>query len=229
MSRNGNKISKNLIYVVAFILITLISLGYKLVLSGTFDGLLSSKSEEGPVTIRSEEETEPAGSSATEEPAMSSCSQASVSVYICGEVNEPGVYEIASGSIINDVVMMAGGFTDRAAEENINLVYIIDFNLSIYIPGEDEDYESNNIIRDDGQTVWGAAVDNNPGTEGNSLININTASADQLMTLPGIGEVTANAIVEYRQTNTFSRIEDIMNVSGIGEAKFNSIRDLICV
>lgn len=228
MNRNGNKISKNLIYVVAFILITLISLGYKLVLSGTFDGLLSSKSEEGPVTIRSEE-TVPAGSSVTEEPAETSCSQSPVSVYICGEVNEPGVYEIEQGSIINDVVVLAGGFTDRAAEERINLVYVIDSNLSIYIPGEDEDYESNNIIRDDGQTVWGADVNYNPGSEDNSLININTASADQLMTLPGIGEVTANAIVEYRQTNTFTRIEDIMNVSGIGEAKFNSIRDLICV
>lgn len=228
MNRNGNKISKNLIYAVAFILITLISLGYKLVLSGTFDGLLSSKSEEDPVTIRSEE-TIPAGSSVTEEPVETSCTLSSVSVYICGEVNEPGVYEILPRSIINDVVTMAGGFTDRAAEERINLVYIIDSNLSIYIPGEDEDYESNNIIRDEGQTVWGANANDSAGQDGSGLININTASVDQLMTLPGIGEVTANAIVEYRQSNSFSRIEDIMNVSGIGEAKFNSIRDLICV
>ena len=229
--RDGNKIGKNLIYVVAFILITLISLGYKLFLSGTTDGLLSSKNEEDPVTIRSEETvTSEASLEEASSEVETSCAPHYVSVYICGEVNNPGVYEIASGSIINDVVLMAGGLTDNAASERINLVYIIESNISIYIPGEGENYGSNEIIRAEDQTMWGeyaVSVDGSSGT--NALININTASADELMSLPGIGEVTASAIIEYRNTASFTRIEDIMNVQGIGEAKFNGIRDLICV
>lgn len=231
--RDGNKIGKNLIYVVAFILITLISLGYKLFLSGTTDGLLSSKNEEDPVTIRSEETvTSEASLEEASSEVETSCAPHYVSVYICGEVNNPGVYEIASGSIINDVVLMAGGLTDNAASERINLVYIIESNISIYIPGEDEVYEQSEIIRSDGETIWGQGQSQSGLDEGSSLgtaVNINTATLDQLMTLPGIGQVTAQAIIDYREITPFTTIDDIMNVSGIGEAKFNRIREFICV
>ena len=84
------------------------------------------------------------------------------------------------------------------------------------------------IIRDEDQLIWGSGIDGG-STGSTDLVNINTASREQIMTLPGIGEVTADAIIEYREQNPFERIEDIMNVQGIGEAKFNSIRDLICV
>ena len=79
------------------------------------------------------------------------------------------------------------------------------------------------------QRVWGSSADTDPGESSGGLVNINTATLEQLMTLPGIGEVTASAIIEYREQAYFERVEDIMNVTGIGEAKFNGIRDLICV
>ena len=231
MDKNiGNKISQNLVYVIAFVLITVISLFYKLFLTGTFDGILSNGNEDDPVIVRSQEtETSEAYSTAlSAESDTVSETSSFVSVYICGEVNEPGVYEVPAGSIVNDVLIQAGGFTSEAATDRINLVYIIESNVSIYIPSVDEDYSQGEIIRPDGQTIWGESS-SEASSVSTGLVNINTASREQLMTLPGIGEVTADAIIEYRQANSFERIEDIMNVTGIGEAKFNSIRELICV
>lgn len=201
------KYNKNLIYTVAFVLITLLSLFYKTVLTGTIDK---------PITIETSVmetwEYEADSSNITE------TSEELISVYICGEVINPGVYEVSRGAIVNDVVNIAGGLTSDAARNRINLVYIIESNISIYIPSENEDYTS--------EIVWGNSSSENSSS---SLININSGSIDALMSLPGIGQSTANAIIEYRQSNPFTRIEDIMNVPGIGEAKFNAIKDLICV
>lgn len=219
---NNLKINKGFVYAAAFILITLISLCYKLFLSGTFDGYLSNADDAEPSVIKSDE-TEPYYETTLTEDTHRDM----VSVYICGEVNNPGVYEIESGSIINDVLIMAGGFTADASVNRIDLVYIIDSNISIYIPSVYEEDEESGIIRDEDQIIWGAEAEDD--SVNGALININTASREQIMTLPGIGEVTADAIIEYREQTPFERVEDIMNVSGIGEAKFDSIRDLICV
>lgn len=233
--KDGNKINSNLIYVVSFILITLISLGYKLFLSGTTEGLLSSKDDDDLVIERADDTEASVAYELTESYETSpevTPEPSTVSVYICGEVNSPGVYEVTAGSIINDVVQEAGGFTDQAASERLNLVYVIDSNISIYIPGEDEVYEQSEIIRSDGETIWGQGQSQSGQDEGSSLgtaVNINTATLDQLMTLPGIGQVTAQAIIDYREITPFTTIDDIMNVSGIGEAKFNRIREFICV
>jgi len=231
-SKIGSKISKNLIYTVAFVLVSLISLFYKLFLSGTFDNIVIFKNEDDAVVVMTEQtclESSGSCASITQTSYETEQTQELLDVYICGQVVNPGVYEIASGSIVNDVVILAGGFTENAATERINLVYTIDHNVSIYIPGEDEIYEDNEIIRASGQTLWGDGSSSQQQDGSSFPVNINDASVQQLMTLPGIGEITANAIVEYREQTPFERIEDIMNVSGIGEAKFNSIRDLICV
>lgn len=214
---NNLKISKGLVYAAAFVLITLISLFYKLFLSGTFDGNAE------PEVIKADETETVYEIIQTED-----THRDTVSVYICGEVNSPGVYELEAGSIINDAVIMAGGFTSEASVNRIDLVCIIDSNLSVYIPSVNEEDDDSEIIRDEDQLIWGSGIDGG-STGSTDLVNINTASREQIMTLPGIGEVTADAIIEYREQNPFERIEDIMNVQGIGEAKFNSIRDLICV
>ena len=215
----GNKLSRNMVYIAAFVLVSLISLVYKLYLSGTFDGAFSPDTGNAGITVvteQSSEETSIATDDTLEE---------YISVYICGEVVTPGVYEVPRGDIVNDVVNLAGGFTENAASDRVDLVSILDRNVSLYIPREGEAY-ADGIVRAE-QNVWG--IETSRGEPGNGLVNINYASRDQLMTLPGIGAVTADAIIEYREQQQFQSTEDIMNVPGIGEAKFNGIRDLICV
>ena len=216
------RLSKRIVYAAAFALITIVSLFYKLVLSGTYDDMDIGTETDVPTVIRTDDTT------AITETIQTEDTHRMVSVYICGEVNNPGVYEVEAGSILNDVVMMAGGLTPRAASETINLVYIIDANVSVYIPAQGQESVDSEYIRAPEQTLWGNTAQDS-GPDAASMVNINSASREQLMTLPGIGEVTADAIIEYREQNPFARIEDIMNVSGIGEAKFNSIRDFICV
>ena len=106
--------------------------------------------------------------------------------------------------------------------------------MSIYIPSEEEitqGFTGGDIIRQDGVYVWGAQ----PGTSGSPdqtaalMVNINTATEEELKSLPGIGEVTAKAIINYRKDTPFKTIDDIKNVTGIGESKFKQIKDYICV
>ena len=216
------RLSKSIVYAAAFALITIVSLFYKLVLSGTYDDMDIGTEADVPTVIRTDETT------AITETIQTEDTHRMVSVYICGEVNNPGVYEVEAGSILNDVVMMAGGLTPQAASETIDLVYTIDANVSVYIPAQGQESVDSEYIRAPEQTLWGNNAEDS-GPDAASMVNINSAAREQLMTLPGIGEVTADAIIEYREQNPFARIEDIMNVSGIGEAKFNSIRDFICV
>jgi len=225
-STGKNKFSKNLIYTASFILITILSLIYKLFLSGSFDGFLSSGSKADVIAIETAHES---CETHTSETSTQETEPQIISVYICGEVMVPGVYELEAGSIVNDAVLLAGGFTENAAAEKINLVYIINSNISIYIPGEDEVYEDSEVIRDEGEYIWGGSQTPENADSVSNKVNINTATRDELMTLSGVGEATADSIIEYRTSTPFSTIEEIMNVSGIGEAKFNKIRDFICV
>lgn len=226
-SKGNNKFGKNLIYVTSFVLITLISLFYKLFLSGSFDGFSSTGIGDTAVTV----DTEPSESDEEISPSQTEQTVTFVDVYVCGCVNDPGVYEIERGSILNDAVALAGGLTENAAADRIDLVYIIDSNVSIYIPGEDEESEDNEILRSGDQTIWGDGQGSGSSLTAvpSSRVNINSADRDLLMSLPGIGAVTADAIIEYRSQRSFASIEEIMNVSGIGEAKYNAIKDLICV
>lgn len=136
-----------------------------------------------------------------------------VYVYICGNVNEPGVYSVNDGTRIYQVIELAGGLTEEAAADGINQAETVCDGDMIYIPCE-------------GEATKAASGDD----EDSVLVNINTADQDKLMTLPGIGEARATAIIDYRdQSGGFSSIEDIMNVSGIKESAFNKIKDYICV
>ena len=155
------------------------------------------------------------------ESSTSSQSVRMISIYICGEVNNPGIYELESGSLLNDAVIAAGGFTDEAAADRLNLVYQFNSNMSVYIPGYDNLEEGGSVIMMNGGSSAAGSLQ--------GPVNINTASADELKTLPGIGDITAESIIAYRQERPFQSVEDIMNVSGIGEAKFDKIRGLICV
>ena len=131
-----------------------------------------------------------------------------------------------------------GGVREDAYVEAINLAYKLEDGMKIHIPTKQEEEakkEGQNQQQGEDYVVTSSGVadeQTSPETKNksNAKININTATGTQLETLPGIGPSTANKITAYRKENgKFSNIEDIKEVSGIGEAKFNKIKDLICV
>ena len=214
----ANKIKK-MIYPLAFILIIIMSALYKLVLKG--NGEFSVQAFKSKKTVQIEEsgtdirESNESGTGITSDTAASgetSLAIQMISVYICGEVNNPGIYEVPKGVILNKIIEAAGGFTEEASENNVNLVYQIESNMSIYIPSAEEiegGFSGGDIIRQDGVYVWGASSGGSGGETGGAdlMVNINTASADELKSLPGIGDVTAQAIVDYRKNTPFKSIE----------------------
>ena len=230
---------KTIIYPLAFVLIVILSTVYKFVLKDNADySLRAFKSG------RTAEVTEPSASETsaadTEEESSAVSSSAAVttveyvSVYICGEVCNPGIYDAPKGVMLNDIIEDAGGLTPEASADNINLVYQISCNMSIYIPSEEEireGYSGSDVIRADGVYVWGNIQGSDTGSSGSAvlMVNINTAGVEELKSLPGIGDVTAQAIVDYRKGTPFEKIDDIKNVTGIGDSKFERIKDYICV
>ena len=135
-------------------------------------------------------------------------------VHICGEVNNPGVYELAEGSRIFEAVEAAGGFTEEAAQASLNLAQVISDEEQIVILTQDEAAEK---ARQEREQAAG-------------IVNLNTASKEQLMTLTGIGESRAEDSLRYRQeSGGFQAIEEIMNVPGIKESAYLKIKDSITV
>ena len=160
-------------------------------------------------------------------------------VHICGAVSAPGVYELPAGSRIIDAVEAGGGFLPEADEACCNLAEEIVDGCQIYIMTKSESCA-------DGQTEKKAGIQTSPNSDmqttdrnvrsnsalalENGLVNLNTADVAALMTLPGIGESRAKAIISYReQHGAFAQIEDIMKISGIKQAAFSKIKDKITV
>lgn len=189
---------------------------------------LSEETSESADIVANESFTEPVGADIT------LITNASISetfpVYICGGIRIPGVYEIQTGMYLYELIELAGGLCDNAAIENIDMVYRVDHAQSIYIPIL-EISDSSRSWNDFSQvrtSSWNEGGETPSTDEG--LININTCSVSELCVLPGIGEKTAARIIEYRQEHgDFKRKEDLCQVPGIGDVKYSSIKDLICV
>jgi competence protein ComEA len=152
-------------------------------------------------------------------------------VHITGAVKKNGIVKLKDGARIYDAIEMAGGSTDDADLSKINLAYVLEDGQKVYIPkiGEinQENAEEEYITFEYGNNK-NIIQDYNKG--GNEKVNINTANQTELETLPGIGTATAEKIIDYRNKNgKFSSIEDIQNVKGIGNAKYENIKESICV
>lgn len=151
-------------------------------------------------------------------------------VHVSGAVNKEGIVELKNNSRIIDAIDKAGGLKDEADITNINLAYIIEDGMKIHIPSKEEK-ESTIIVEsniDSGTVEQSNEIKSNNNKK--LKININTATKTDLETLPGIGESTALKIIEYRkEEGKFKLIEDIKQVNGIGENKFNKIKELITV
>lgn len=149
---------------------------------------------------------------------------AHVVVHVDGAVMLPGVYELADGARVNDAIELAGGLTAEADTSTLNLAAKLADGQKVTVPlvGESTNSASS------GEAMLSA--DGSGSSAANTLVNINTASADELDTLPGVGPSTAATIIQDReQSGPFTSIEDIMRISGIGEKKFAKIKDYICV
>ena len=139
-------------------------------------------------------------------------------VDIKGEVINPNVYKVKKGLRVIDVINLAGGLTEESDTSNINLSKIVTDEMVIVIKSKNNE-----------EVYIDSDVDINNNNNNNQLIDINTCTIDELLTLPGIGESKANNIIEYRKKNKFNTINDIMNVSGISESLFNKIKEYIKV
>lgn len=181
--------------------------------------------------------------------------QNNIYIHIMGEVKNPGVVIAKEGDRIKDIIEKAGGTTEKADLKNINLAYKVEDGQKINIPNINESKNENVLQeKDDGKNKsttnntnnknaknvnhitkssgTNVIVDgnNNDAESKSSKVNINTATQTELETLNGIGPSTASKIIKYRnEKGKFKKIEDIKNVSGIGEAKFKKIEADIVV
>ena len=139
---------------------------------------------------------------------------ASIWVYVCGEVRDPGVYELPEGSRITDAVEAAGGMTGDAAETYLNLAETLSDGQKIEVPSVE----------------MAEALEEAAAQDTSGLVNLNRATEAELMTLSGIGESKAKEIIRYRESRGgFQKPEDLMNIPGIKEGVFHKIRDQITV
>ena len=146
-------------------------------------------------------------------------------VHITGEVNKPGIVILNKNSRIADAINKAGGATKEADLNQINLAYILEDGQKIYIPNKNEKIDEDEYITEGN----GNNIGNNNSKEGEK-VNINEAMQTELEELPGIGPSLASRIIEYREQNgDFKKIEELQNVKGIGDAKYNDIKDKVTV
>lgn len=143
-----------------------------------------------------------------------------VIVHVAGAVRRPGVYEVAGTARVVDAVEAAGGATSRANLDSVNLARLLVDGEQIFIPRR-------------GQTGGGADSARTPGggaSAPSGPVNVNSAGADRLQSLPGVGPATARAIIEHRQRNgPFASVDDLLEVPGIGPAKLEAMRGLVTV
>ena len=159
-----------------------------------------------------------------------------IKVHVAGYVEEEGMVELAEGARIADALEAAGGATLEADLSRVNLAYVLQDGQKIYIPSilevEEEEAEEEEYITEGsgGVILEEEEGEEEKNNEAEGKVNINTATQTELETLNGIGPSTASKIIEYcKQNGNFQSIEEIQNVSGIGDSKYESIKDDICV
>ncbi len=153
-------------------------------------------------------------------------------VFVCGQVANPGVYCLPDGSRICDAVDMAGGCLESADIDVVNQAERLTDGAKVYIPAMGEELDSDMTgISGIGTASEGSDLSAGTSSAANAgKLNLNTATREELLTLPGIGETKADAILEYRDSHgSFTSIEEIMNIAGIKEGVFSNIEEYITV
>ena len=181
--------------------------------------LLEEESEKEAVL---EEDTEQKSAGEEESKDRKKTETEMIVVYVCGEVQKEGVVTLPAGSRVYQAIEMAGGVTEEAEASWLNLAEVLTDGARIYVPDKEEVSGANPAIPQ-------GAGSGSPEAAG-GLVNLNQASKEELMTLPGIGEAKAEAILQYRtEHGNFDSIDEIKNISGIKDGVFEKIKDKITV
>lgn len=191
---------------------------------------VGSEQEQAGVREKDSSDDRPdAGDGASED---ADASPERIAVYVSGAVVSPGVYALDEGSRVCDAVTVAGGLCDDAARESVNLARKVSDGEQIAIPTQEQvdsgtaAPQENAGAQEGLASAGGAASSKTPAVP----VNINTAGVEELDSLAGIGLATAQAIIDEREANgPFASVEDIQRVSGIGEKKFEKLKESICV
>lgn len=149
-------------------------------------------------------------------------------VDIKGAVVNPGIYHLKSNAIVQDVITLAGGLTEDADTSNLNLSKKVtdEMVITVYTHEEVKDLEKQEAIVE----TENESKDDDDTTTTSGLVSINTASLEELMTLPGIGEAKAKSIIQYRENcGKFAKKEDLLNISGIGEKVYAELEAYITI
>ena len=217
----GRGISLPVVAVVLVVVLALVFFGLKACVS-----YLSSDDVSFRVAQEAAEEADDGGEEAGEESANS---PQLICVYVTGAVQNPGVYEVSSDARVNDALQLAGGATKKANLEGVNLAATLQDGQQITIPRKGEEGASGSGAASSGNITSGTSSGASSGGSA-GLVNVNTATSEELQTLPGIGPALAQRIIDYRTSQgSFKSCEDITNVSGIGEKTYERISSLICI
>lgn len=194
--------------------------------------LLDAASSEGFAVVQPGDAEQAAGdgdAGAAADAGASQAAPAPLRVHVGGAVAAPGVYDLAEGARVLDAVEAAGGFAEGAARDALNLARAVSDGEQVVVPSEADIAAQEVASAGAGGAAAGAGASAAAGGAGGT-VNINTASAAQLDTLPGVGASTAEKIVADREANgPFKTVEDLKRVSGIGDKKFAALADAICV
>ena len=203
-----NKKQKTIIIIIATLM--LLFIGFYIINKANNSGYIELETEEDEVIENS----------ITKEEII----EEEIVIHITGAVKNKGIVKVEEGARISDVIDAAGGTSNEADLSKINLAYVVEDGQKIYVPSINDEINVESVTQEAGENVL---ENSNSKT---SKVNINTASQTELETLSGVGPSTALKIINYREENgDFKKIEDIKNVPGIGEAKFESLKDSICV
>ncbi len=199
-------------------------------LSGFFHSCATGEEEQDGLVVESGEQTESqhkTDDSQEETEKQDSEETKPICVFVTGCVVSPGVYEVSPGTRIYEVLELAGGFTAEADTTFLNLAEYVRDGQKLVIYSLDQTAGMTSVLQDDAQFQTGTQS----GAQSISqMVNLNTADKSELMTLPGIGEAKAEAIIRYRtEQGKFSSIEDVMKIPGIKEAAFEKMKHLITV
>ena len=148
---------------------------------------------------------------------------AQISVHVSGAVANPGVVDLQEGARVNDAIAAAGGFEENALPEAVNLARKVQDGEHVHIPTKDDAVDLQGVVESAGSYEA-------QGVSGSGLVNINTADAAALETLPGVGPAIAERIVSDRETHgPYGSVDDLLRVQGIGEKKLEALRSSVCV